>query len=536
MQPVLQVTQLTKRFGTLEVLRSISFAVERGAVVGLAGLSGSGKSVIAQILAGLIPPTSGSVTCAGRPISSAVVAQRLGVEVIHQNPILVDNLDITTNIFLGHEVYWQGVGRWLRIPHHARMDEIAHGVLDDLGVEFPSLEELVVNVTAEQRQMIAIARAIVRDAPVIIIDEPTVLLSFNYQQRLLSLVQRWHQAGKTIIFSSTNLDHLSAITDRVFVLREGQLVGEYNTDQMTREQVVAGMVGQLDQVPRITPVIWALDSYYRAREKVDQLYRQTRLLERNLVAQGTINQDLLTQLTEQVKSLDRANVALQDAQRRLLTEREEERRHLARELHDQVIQDLLTANYQIEEITSMVETSLLVQERLGDVRESIRDMIDAIRQICGNLRPPTIDSLGLSAALQSYVRTWAKRTGITADLQLTPQIGRLPEATELSIFRIVQESLNNVYRHSEATRVEIHLEHTSPRTLMISIADDGKGLAHNFDLAEASASGHYGLLGISERVALLSGHLRLQNWQNGGMLLQVEIPHPRVEMNLDTAT
>ena len=229
-------------------------------------------------------------------------------------------------------------------------------------------------------------------------------------------------------------------------------------------------------------------------------------------------------------------MAFQDAQRRLLTEREEERRHLARELHDQVIQDLLTANYQIEEITGLDESSLLMQERLADVRQSIRDMIDAIRQICGNLRPPTIDSLGLSAAIQSYVRTYEKRTGIKVDLKLTPTIGRLPEATELSIFRIVQESLNNVYRHSGATRVEIQLEHTSPRMLMISIADDGKGLAQDFDLAEVSASGHYGLLGISERVALLSGHLRWQNWQNGGMLLQVEIPHPRVEMNLDTAT
>jgi ABC-type sugar transport system ATPase subunit len=345
MKSVLQLFNVYKRFGTLEVLRSMSFTAARGEVVGLAGLSGSGKSVIAQLLAGLYPPTSGSVLCNGKPIGSAVMAQQFGIEVIHQSPVLVDTLDITTNIFLGHEVCWNGIGRWLHIPHHAQMDKIASRVLDDLGVEFPSLEELVVNVTAEQRQLIAIARAVVRDAPVIVIDEPTVLLSFSYQQRLLSLVQRWHQAGKTIIFSSTNLDHLSAITDRVLVLREGQLVAEYNTDQMTREQVVAAMVGQLDHAPRITPVIWALDSYYRAREKVDQLYRQTRLLERNLVAQGTLNQDLLTQLTEQVKSLDRANVALQDAHRRLLTEREEERRHLARELHDQVIQDLLTTNY-----------------------------------------------------------------------------------------------------------------------------------------------------------------------------------------------
>jgi len=533
MEPVLQVENLYKRFGTLEVLRNISFTVRQGEVLGLAGLSGSGKSVFAQILAGLYAPTSGDVRCFGKEFGTAEKSQRLGIEVIHQIPILVDNLDITTNIFLGHEVYWQGIGRLLRFPHHAQMDKIATRIFEDLGVEFPSLEEKVVNVTAEQRQLIAVARAVVRSSPVIIIDEPTVLLSFNYQQKLLSQVQRWHQQGKTIIFSSTNLDHLSAITDRVLVLREGQLVAEYNTDQMTREQVVAAMVGQPDHA-RITPVIWALDSYYRAREKVDQLYRQTRLLERNLVAQGTLNQDLLTQMTEQVKALDQANIALQDAHRRLLVEREEERRRLARELHDQVIQDLLTTNYQLEEITAFSEASLLMQERLDDIRHSIRDMIDAIRQICGDLRPPTIDSLGLSAAIQSLVRSWEKRTGIKIELKLSPMLGRLPESTELSIFRIVQEGLNNVYRHSGATQVEIQLEHSSPRTLMISIADNGSGLAQDFDLAELSSNGHYGLLGISERVALLSGHLRLQNWQNGGVLLQVEIPHPRVEMNLDS--
>jgi signal transduction histidine kinase len=88
--------------------------------------------------------------------------------------------------------------------------------------------------------------------------------------------------------------------------------------------------------------------------------------------------------------------------------------------------------------------------------------------------------------------------------------------------------------HSDATCVEITLQHTSPRTLMIVVADNGSGVNIDFDLSKLSAQGHYGLLGISERVALLSGQLRIQNRQTGGLVLQAEIPHPRVEMKMPT--
>ena len=158
--------------------------------------------------------------------------------------------------------------------------------------------------------------------------------------------------------------------------------------------------------------------------------------------------------------------------------------------------------------------------------------MEDLRRICGNLRPPTIDSLGLGAALQSYARDWSDRTGISVMLDLPTNVGRLPEAIELSIFRIVQEGLNNVRKHAQASAVEICLKHTSPRMLFCSIADNGEGLATDFNLAALSADGHYGLLGISERVALFGGRLRLQNQADGGLRLEVEIPHPRVADNI----
>ena len=114
-------------------------------------------------------------------------------------------------------------------------------------------------------------------------------------------------------------------------------------------------------------------------------------------------------------------------------------------------------------------------------------------------------------------------------LDLDANLGCLPEAVELSIFRIVREGLCNIRKHAAASTIHINLKHTSPNSLLISIADDGCGMRGDFNLAALATEGHYGLLGISERVALLGGRLQVQNQPSGGVLLEAEIPHPRVE-------
>jgi signal transduction histidine kinase len=525
--PILQVDRLYKRFGTLEVIRGISFDVYPNEIVGLAGLSGSGKSVIAKVLAGVYSPNGGGITFKGKHLPPTFKSSEVGLEVVHQYPALVEGLSITHNIFLGYEIYMPYIGRFLHWIDQSRMEAQAAQLLQELDAQIVSPDVKTLNLTNEQRQLIAIARAMASRAEMIVVDEP-VLLSYTYQQKVLTLIEQWRQQGKTIIFSSTNLDHLFAVTDRILVLRHGQHIDSFRTDMTSREEIVAAMVGYTTQ-EQPTPAFWALDSYYRAREKADSLHRQTLLLEKDLEVQGTLNQQLLSQLAEQVKALDQANTALQDAHRRLLTEREQERKHLARELHDQVIQDLLSTNYQLEEVEADDSLSPNVRVNLEDVRSTIRQLVDDIRRICGNLRPPTIDSLGLPAALQSYASEWAKRTGIEVRLRLKLNPGRFPEAIELSIFRIIQEGLSNIQHHAQATCVEITLEHTSPRTMLVSIADNGRGLDEDFDLSKLATFGHYGLLGISERVALLSGHLRIHNRSGGGLLLQVEVPHPRMD-------
>jgi signal transduction histidine kinase len=527
-EPLLRAINLSQNAGTLPVLQQVSLDIYPGEVLGLAGQSGAGKSALVMLLAGTHEPKEGDIYFDGRRLGWPFDARTLGIEVIHQQPEMAEQLDISSNVFLGNEIGWPPAGKWLKIPNRRRMDREAARILSELGMQVGSVREKVANLSGEQRQSIAIARAMTHPCRLTIVDDPTLLLRYANQQRLLALIQVWQMQGMAVLFCSDNLDNLLAVTDRIIVLRHGRLVSEYRTDETDREEILAAMVGTADR-HQLTPIIWALDSYYRAREQAEKLHQRRAVLERDLGAHDILGRQLIDRMADQIDALDSANAALQDAQRRLLTELEQERKRLARAIHDQIIQDMLGVNYQLEEVEAEEAVTPALKDELAAIRGSIRDLVGDLRHICGNLRPPTIDSLGLGPALQSYTRSWAEHADVAVSLDLDPSLGRLPEAIELSLFRIVQEGLNNVRKHAAAGAVEIRLEHTSPRGLMLSIADDGRGLADDFDLAALSPAGHYGLLGIAERVALLGGRSRFQNQPEGGALIQVEIPHPRVE-------
>jgi signal transduction histidine kinase len=532
MEPLLRVINLSKNFGTLPAVQGVSFDVLPGEVVGLAGRSGSGKSVLVMMLAGLYEPNQGDVYFNNQRLKWPFRAQALGIGVIHQKAELANQLDVTRNIFLGREIGRPaGIG-WLKVPDRRRMDVEAERVLAQLDVQVDSLREKAANLTSEQRQMIAIARTLAQTHKLVIIDEPTLLLSYRYQQKLLTLIENWRQQGVAVIFSSNNMDHLFAVTDRIITLREGSKIGDQRTDEISQSDLVTMLVGG-EKDRHLMHTVWTFDSTYQAREQAEKLRYYQMLLEKDLAAQDTLNQQLVEQLARQVRALDYANQALQDAHRRLLTEREQERKHLSRELHDQVIQDLISVNYQLESLENELDANLDWEDELAQVRGAIREMVEDLRRICGDLRPPTIDSLGLGAALQSFTLDWSERSGIALQLELDPGLGRLPEALELTIFRIIQESLNNIRKHAYASQVQVRLQHTSPRTLLIAIRDNGMGVPDDLDLAALSTQGHFGLLGISERVALLGGSLSLKRPAEGGTLLQVEIPHPRVEKEVE---
>jgi signal transduction histidine kinase len=526
MTPLIRVENLSKRFGTLSALRGINLAIGPGEVIGITGQSGSGKSTLAMLLAGIYPQDEGRIIFKGKTIRWPENFRNLGIEVIHQKPRLAENMDITSNIFLGNEIAASFLKNWLRIPNQLAMDQEAMALLDQLQVDYTSLREEVYNLSLEKRQMIAIAQVMTSSPDLIVVDEPTQVLSYPYQKVLLNLITEWQQEGISIIFFSNNIDHLLDVTDRILVLREGYCAAEFVTDDADREEIIASLAGTTNY-QQLLPIIWALDSHYQARDQASKLQFGQMLLEQEDFEQKEVYNQLVNRLTEQITAMDSTNQALKNAQRRLITESEEERKYLAREIHDQIIQDLLGTNYQLEEMEDKFNTVDQLQSDLFNIQENIRDMIDDLRNLCGNLRPPTIDSLGLNAAIQSFARDWSKRSGIEINLDLDQSIGRLPETIELSIYRIVQEGLNNIYKHSSATKAKIALKRTSPRALMIYIEDNGDGIDESIALHNYSKEGHFGLLGIDERISLLGGRLRIQNKDSGGLILQAEIPHPR---------
>ncbi len=462
MEPLLQVVDISKTFGSLPVIQQVSFEIMPGEVVGLTGSIGSGKSVLVMMLAGLYEPDGGEIYFAGKRLVWPFSTQSLGIGVIHQRPTLTGQLDVVSNIFLGNEIGRPAFLGPLRKLDNTRMYKEATRVLTQLGVQVDSLQTKASNLSIEQRQMIAIARVLTHPLRMVIIDEPTVLLSYPNQQRLLDLIQRWRDQGVAVLFNSNDLEHLFTVTDRIIVLHHRRKVADQRTDETSREEIFKYLVGKLDaHTP--APTLWDFDSYDRFREHAEKLRYHQMLMEKDLASEDTLNRQLTRQLAEQVQALDQANLALLDAQRRLISEREQERKHLAREIHDQVIQDLLSINYELEDLESRQSAFSALANDLSEARLSIRELVDSLRHICSNLRPPTIDNLGLGAALQSFTRDWSARTGIQVALDLDENLGRLPETIELSIFRIIQEGLNNVWKHAQASRVQVGLHHSSPR-------------------------------------------------------------------------
>lgn len=525
-RPLLQVKNLSKRFGTLSALRNINLLLYPGDVIGITGQSGSGKSTLAKILAGIYSPDEGHIYFDGSLLHSPVNVRSLGIEVIHQVPRLAENLDISSNVFLGNEISVPFLRKLFRIPDQYKMDQKTTELLAKLEVEYDSLRDKVYNFSQETCQMIAIAQVMTGSPKLIIIDEPMEVLSYPYQKILLDLISQWQREGKSILFFSNNLDHLLNVTDRIIVMREGYSAAEFNSEEADREEIIASLIGTTNY-QQLVPIIWALDNYYEVQKRARKLHRSQMLIDQEMINQDSLYNQLVNHLTEQITTLDSTNQTLQNAQRRFIADSEEERKSLAREIHDQIIQDLLSTNYQLESLENVDQNNESKKEDLAQIQDDIRRMIDELRVICGNLRPPTIDSLGLNAAIQSFAQDWSKRFGIEIHLHLDPEISRISEAIELSIYRIVQESLNNIHKHSSATSAHINLERASPRALMITIEDNGEGVEEEIVLANYSKKGHYGLIGIEERVKLLGGRLRIQNKAEGGLLIQAEIPHPK---------
>lgn len=549
-EPLLRVENLSKNFGQLPVLKDVSFSLARGEVIGLVGRQDAGKSTLFHLLNGALQPSSGNIYFDGihRRFSNRIQAQKFGIETVYQASGLIDWFDfsanlltdrdsgiettrrasslveqfnVTENILLGREIKKFG---GLGVVDWTRMVDIARELLAEFELSPDLAQNPVGNLSDEQRQVIMLLRTLIRPSRLMLLDDIIPILSFQRQKILLGKIKKLASQGTSIVISSDDLKHLFTVTDRIIVLYEGRLVADRRTAESTPREIVELIVGSSRQ-EQVSPLIWALESYHSAQQQSEGLRRTQASLKESLEARNSQNKQLVERLGNQLVALDELNAALQATQRRLITEREDERKALARELHDQVIQDLLGLSYNLEEVEDQ-EKSPSLQGDVAAIRQGIRNLVGELRQMCSDLRPPTIDHHGLTAAIDSLAHEWAARNDIQLQLEIDPAWGRLPETIELSVFRIVQEGLNNIRKHAAARHVRLSLQRTSSTNLLVRLEDDGQGLPVPTDLASLSLNKHFGLVGISERVALLGGFMNIESSKGNGTILQVEIPSP----------
>jgi D-xylose transport system ATP-binding protein len=245
-EPILEIKGLNKSFGPVHVLHDVDFSVRAGEVTALVGDNGAGKSTLVKCIAGIHPSDSGTVTFQGKQthIRGPKDAADLGIEVVYQDLALADNLDIVQNMFLGRE---RG-SKWLL--DEASMEKAARETLASLSVRtVKSVRTLVSALSGGQRQTVAIAKSVLWDSKVVLLDEPTAALGVAQTRQVLDLVRRLAEQGLGVVLISHNMADVFEVADRIDVLYLGRLVAEVHTKDVTHNQVVelitAGRSGDL---------------------------------------------------------------------------------------------------------------------------------------------------------------------------------------------------------------------------------------------------------------------------------------------------
>ncbi len=243
MSALLEARGLKKRFGGNEAVSNVSFVVNAGECVVLAGDNGAGKSTVIKMISGVYTPTEGEVHFDGRLITgrSAEAVRSAGIETIYQDLALADNLDPGLNLYLGRE----RTRRILGLPFLDRkaMRRDAVDVLKSLGIVVPDPTLPVRDLSGGQRQSIAIARAIHWQAKLVIMDEPTAALGVPEQREVMALIGRLKSQGVGIILISHNLPDIFAAADRIIVLARGVVAGERRPSETNDEEIVRMMMG-----------------------------------------------------------------------------------------------------------------------------------------------------------------------------------------------------------------------------------------------------------------------------------------------------
>jgi D-xylose transport system ATP-binding protein len=255
--PILQLRGVSKSFGAVQALYEVDFHVSAGEVMALVGDNGAGKSTLIKCIAGIYSIDSGEVLFEGEQvhIHGPKDSARLGIEVVYQDLALADNLDVVQNMFLGREE----VSGPIRALDEITMEKRANDTLGSLSVTtIRSVRQTVAGLSGGQRQSVAVAKAVMWNSKVVILDEPTAALGVAQTRQVLDLVKRLGEQGLAVVLISHNLHDIFEVADSITVLRLGQNVAEYKRAEVTQTQVVEAITaGKLTKVPGLAEEVIA---------------------------------------------------------------------------------------------------------------------------------------------------------------------------------------------------------------------------------------------------------------------------------------
>jgi len=237
---------VTKRFGAVEALTGVDFEVDAGEVVALVGDNGAGKSTLIKALSGTQPGDEGEITFDGKAVTikSPLDAKRLGIATVYQDLALCDNLDVVSNLYLGEELYEKGPGSLFKVIDEIAMEKRAVELLDSLAVTtLSSVRSEVGSLSGGQRQSVAIARSLLGDPKVVLLDEPTAALGVSQTRQVLDLVLRLKDRGLGVIIISHNIANVFEVADRIVVLRLGRRVETFQASETTHDEIVGAITG-----------------------------------------------------------------------------------------------------------------------------------------------------------------------------------------------------------------------------------------------------------------------------------------------------
>ncbi|MEU6544845.1 ATP-binding cassette domain-containing protein [Streptomyces sp. NPDC046859] len=244
--PLLALHGVSKRYGAVEVLTDIDLEIRAGQVVALLGDNGAGKSTLVKVISGVSPADRGVIEWEGRAVQirRPADARALGITTVYQDLALCGNLDVVGNLFLGREISRYG------FLDEMEMERRTLHLLERLTRGVPDLRAPVVSLSSGQRQTVALARSLLGDPRLILLDEPTASLGFRQSTEVMDLVDELRDRGMGVLLISHNMGDVKALADRAAVLRLGRNNGFFDVNTVTQEQVISAVTGAAENTPR----------------------------------------------------------------------------------------------------------------------------------------------------------------------------------------------------------------------------------------------------------------------------------------------